>query len=249
MIIDLHPFKKNMKHNYLILLAALLLFSTNSILSQKRKKNQVPDPKNQVDSVSYAIGISIAKSFEAEFKEINIDQFINAVKSKLDTEKEPLFSDNDAQEMVQQFFQAKREESAANEKEKFDSVIKEGELFLKENGKRKEVVTLPSGLQYEIINQGNGPQPTATDKVETHYHGTLLDGTVFDSSVDRGTPISFPVNGVIKGWTQALQLMSVGSKWKLYIPYQLAYGERGAGGAIGPYATLIFEVELISINK
>ena len=99
-----------------------------------------------------------------------------------------------------------------------------------------------------MIVQGNGPKPTINDKVETHYHGTLIDGTVFDSSVDRGEPISFPVNGVISGWTEALQLMPVGSKWKLFIPYQLAYGERGAGQLIGPYSTLIFEVELISIQ-
>ena len=129
-----------------------------------------------------------------------------------------------------------------------DSVIQEGEDFLKNNAKNPSVTTLRSGLQYEIITAGNGPKPTLSDKVETHYHGTLLDGTVFDSSVDRGTPISFPVNGVIKGWTEALQLMPVGSKWKLYIPYYLAYGERGAGASIGPYSTLIFEVELISIN-
>jgi FKBP-type peptidyl-prolyl cis-trans isomerase FklB len=110
------------------------------------------------------------------------------------------------------------------------------------------VITLPSGLQYEIMKTGEGPKPTLEDKVTTHYHGTLIDGTVFDSSVDRGEPASFPVNGVIKGWTEALQLMPVGSKWKLFVPYDLAYGERGTGPQIGPYTTLIFEVELISIN-
>jgi FKBP-type peptidyl-prolyl cis-trans isomerase FklB len=114
--------------------------------------------------------------------------------------------------------------------------------------KKEGVTTLPSGLQYEVINDGTGPIPTIEDNVTTHYHGTLIDGTVFDSSVDRGEPASFPVGGVIKGWTEALQLMSVGSKWKLYVPYDLAYGERGAGAQIGPYSTLIFEVELISIN-
>jgi FKBP-type peptidyl-prolyl cis-trans isomerase FklB len=127
-------------------------------------------------------------------------------------------------------------------------MIEEGANYLQENAKREGVTTLPSGLQYEVIKDGTGSIPTLEDNVTTHYHGTLVDGTVFDSSVDRGEPASFPVGGVIKGWTEALQLMSVGSKWKLYVPYDLAYGERGAGAQIGPYSTLIFEVELISIN-
>ena len=123
-----------------------------------------------------------------------------------------------------------------------------GKTYLAENAKKEGVTTTESGLQYEVINSGKGAKPAPSDQVTVHYHGTLLDGTVFDSSVDRGEPASFPVGGVIKGWTEALQLMSVGSKWKLYVPYDLAYGERGAGAQIGPYSTLIFEVELISIN-
>lgn len=122
-----------------------------------------------------------------------------------------------------------------------------GAALLVENGKREGVVTLPSGLQYEIMIKGDGPIPTADDEVVTHYHGTLPDGTVFDSSVERGEPATFPVSGVIKGWVEALQLMPVGSKWKLYIPADLAYGERGAGGRIGPNQALIFEVELLTI--
>ena len=124
----------------------------------------------------------------------------------------------------------------------------EGSSFLIENAKKEGVITTSSGLQYEIISNGTGATPSESDKVTVHYHGTLLDGTVFDSSVDRGQPATFPVNGVIPGWVEALQLMNVGSKYKLYIPSDLAYGERGAGGAIGPNATLIFEVELLSIN-
>ena len=143
--------------------------------------------------------------------------------------------------MIQDYFT--KQQAAASE-----GIIKAGADFLAENGKRKGVTTTKSGLQYEILKKGNGPIPAATDNVETHYHGTLLDGTVFDSSVERGQPISFGVNGVIAGWTEALQLMNVGSKWKLYIPYNLAYGERGAGQSIGPYSTLIFEVELLKIN-
>lgn len=122
-----------------------------------------------------------------------------------------------------------------------------GMQFLSENGKRSEVVTLLSGLQYEILQEGEGQKPTLTSHVTTHYHGTLIDGVVFDSSVDRGAPATFPVNGVIKGWTEALQLMPVGSKWKLYIPYHLAYGEKGSSN-IKPFSTLIFEVELLDIR-
>jgi FKBP-type peptidyl-prolyl cis-trans isomerase FklB len=126
--------------------------------------------------------------------------------------------------------------------------IEEGKNFLLENAKRAEVKTLESGLQYEVITDSEGPKPSLNDQVTTHYHGTLIDGTVFDSSVERGQPATFPVSGVIKGWTEALQLMSVGSKWRLFVPYDLAYGEKGASAQIGPYSTLVFEVELIKIN-
>jgi FKBP-type peptidyl-prolyl cis-trans isomerase FklB len=123
----------------------------------------------------------------------------------------------------------------------------QGMQFLSDNGKRPEVTTLLSGLQYEVLQEGDGPKPTLTSRVTTHYHGTLIDGSVFDSSVDRGMPATFPVNGVIKGWTEALQLMPVGSKWKLFIPYHLAYGEKG-NSSIKPFTTLIFEVELLDIR-
>jgi len=123
----------------------------------------------------------------------------------------------------------------------------DGQVFLDENAKKDGVTVTDSGLQYEVMVDGDGEKPAASSTVRTHYHGMLTDGTVFDSSVDRGEPTEFPVNGVIAGWTEALQLMSVGSKWRLTIPYSLAYGERGAGGAIGPYATLVFEVELLAI--
>ena len=133
------------------------------------------------------------------------------------------------------------------EKKETDN-LKAGEEFLAENGKRENVVTLPSGLQYQIIKQGDGPKPLATNTVTCHYHGTTIKGEVFDSSVQRGQPASFPLNGVIKGWTEALQLMPVGSKWKLFIPPQLAYGNRNISREIGPNSTLIFEVELISFR-
>lgn len=135
----------------------------------------------------------------------------------------------------------------AKEAEQSKGLAAAGEAFLAENAKKPGVTVTASGLQYEVITQGTGAIPTKTSKVKTHYHGTLIDGTVFDSSVNRGQPIDFPVNGVISGWTEALQLMPVGSKWLLYIPHKLAYGERGAGGSIKPYSALIFDVELIDI--
>lgn len=137
----------------------------------------------------------------------------------------------------------------ADEAEKGKAASAEGEAFLAENAKKEGIVVTESGLQYEVLTQGDGEKPVASSTVKTHYHGTLIDGTVFDSSVQRGQPAEFPVGGVIAGWTEALQLMPVGSKYRLYIPYGLAYGERGAGGAIAPYAALVFEVELLEIVK
>ena len=139
------------------------------------------------------------------------------------------------------------ERMQAAQAEKAKAASAEGQKFLDENAKRDGVVVTESGLQYEILTEGEGEKPTAASTVKTHYHGTLIDGTVFDSSYDRGQPAEFPVGGVIKGWTEALQMMTVGSKWRLAIPYELAYGEQGAGGAIGPYQTLVFDVELLEI--
>lgn len=141
---------------------------------------------------------------------------------------------------ITQIMQAKQAELSK-------SVIEVGMKFLAENEKKAGVTVTDSGLQYEVLNEGSGAKPTATSTVRTHYHGTLVDGTVFDSSYDRGEPAEFPVNGVIKGWTEALQMMGVGSKWRLTVPYQLAYGEQGAGAAIGPFSTLVFDVELLDI--
>ena len=147
-----------------------------------------------------------------------------------------------AQRIVNEHFQKQKQA-------KHQGTIDAGKKFLAENGARPEVKTLPSGLQYEVLTAGpEGPSPAASDKVTVHYQGTLLDGTVFDSSVKRGQPASFGVGQVISGWTEALQLMKVGDKWKLFIPYDLAYGERGAGRDIGPFSTLVFEVELLGIN-
>jgi FKBP-type peptidyl-prolyl cis-trans isomerase FklB len=196
---------------------------------------------NEIDSVSYSLGVNIGENIKTQFPNIDLKNFEAAIKDVLEDGKEPAISGPDAQKTIQEYF--KKQQAKASE-----SVIEEGKEFLDENGKKENVITLESGLQYEVIKSGEGAKPTLNDQVTTHYHGTLIDGTVFDSSVERGEPASFPVNGVIKGWTEALQLMSVGSKWRLFVPYDLAYGERGAGPQIGPFTTLIFEVELISIN-
>ena len=216
----------------------ILIFSINLSIKSTMSAQKL---NNEIDSVSYSLGVNIGENLKTQFPDINLKNFELAIKNVLDNQKEPKISGADAQKVIQNYFQ--KQQAKASE-----SVIEEGKKFLTENSKKDGVITLESGLQYEIIKSGEGAKPTINDQVTTHYHGTLLDGTVFDSSVDRGEPASFPVGGVIKGWTEALQLMSVGSKWKLYVPYDLAYGERGAGPQIGPYSTLIFEVELLNIN-
>ena len=196
---------------------------------------------NEIDSVSYSLGVNIGENIKTQFPDIDLKNFEAAIKDVLDDNKKPSISGADAQKTIQEYFT--KQQAKASE-----SVVEEGKKFLAENSKKENVVTLESGLQYEVIKTGEGAKPTLNDQVTTHYHGTLIDGTVFDSSVEIGEPASFPVSGVIKGWTEALQLMNVGSKWRLFVPYDLAYGERGAGPKIGPFTTLIFEVELISIN-
>jgi len=221
----------------IIFLSSLILF----IACKTEKTNKTANLITELDSVSYSLGVNIGENIKTQFENINLDNFEAGIKDVLEKDVEAKISDNQAQAIIQSYFSKKQQKQS-------ESVIEEGINFLRENGKREGVTTLASGLQYEVINDGTGLKPTIEDNVTTHYHGTLIDGTVFDSSVDRGEPASFPVGGVIKGWTEALQLMAVGSKWKLYVPYDLAYGERGAGPQIGPYSTLIFEVELISIN-
>ena len=196
---------------------------------------------NEIDSVSYSLGVNIGENIKTQFPDIDLKNFEAAIKDVLDDNKKPSISGADAQKTIQEYFTKQKAKAS-------ESVVEEGKKFLAENSKKENVVTLESGLQYEVIKTGEGTKPTLNDQVTTHYHGTLIDGTVFDSSVERGEPASFPVSGVIKGWTEALQLMNVGSKWRLFVPYDLAYGERGAGPKIGPFTTLIFEVELISIN-
>lgn len=215
-------------------------------------KSDTPSPfTNQKDKVSYALGMNIANSLGATLKtrgvEINPDVVAQALKDGLNGSK-PLMTEEEARSTLMQLqteLQAKQE---AKMKEATENNKKEGDAFLAANKTKPGVVTLPSGLQYKIIKEGTGPKPSASDTVVCNYRGTLIDGKEFDSSYKRGEPATFPVSGVIKGWTEALQLMPVGSKWELYIPPDLAYGTRGAGNDIGPNATLIFEVELLSIQ-
>lgn len=193
-----------------------------------------------MDKFSYAIGLGIGQNLLAMgAKGINVDDFAQAISAVLNGEKTAI-SHNEAREIVNKFFEELESKQNAVH-------IEEGKKFLEENAKKEGIITLPSGLQYEILKEGNGKKATATDQVKCHYEGTLLDGTLFDSSVQRGEPAVFGVSQVIPGWVEALQLMPEGSKWKLYIPSDLAYGAQGAGQMIPPHSTLIFEVELIQV--
>lgn len=229
-----------------LLLASFVSLSATAqhkCCKKKKKKHQTEmELKTELDSVSYGLGVSIAQNLKNQgIDELDATALAKGVEDAL--------AGNDLKLKEEQIGELLNAYMKKKSEEKSKAQIEKGKKFLEENGKRPEVVTLPSGLQYEIIKEGTGEKPTINDKVTTHYTGKLIDGTVFDSSVERGQPATFPVSGVIKGWTEALQLMPKGSKWRLYIPYDLAYGERGAGGKIGPYETLIFDIELLDINK
>jgi len=194
-----------------------------------------------MDKISYALGLSMGQNLMSSGVEsLNYADLAEGIKDVLEKQK-PQISYQEAQQVLNAFFQELEQKVAGAAKEA-------GEKFLAENAKREGVKTTPSGLQYEVLEATIGQKPKATDKVKVHYEGTLTDGTVFDSSYKRGEPITFGLNQVIAGWTEGLQLMSIGSKYKLYIPYQLGYGAQGAGGSIPPYAALIFTVELLGIE-
>lgn len=201
-----------------------------------------------MDKLSYALGIGIGSQLAGMgAKELNIDDFAQAIKDVISGSE--LKVDNaEAQTLVQNFFQEQeaKQQAAAAEAGKVAKAA--GEAFLAENGKKDGVVTLPSGLQYQVLKEGNGKKPSATDQVVCHYEGTLIDGTVFDSSYQRNQPSTFGLNQVIAGWTEGVQLMQEGAKYRFFIPYKLAYGERGAGAQIPPFAALVFDVELIEVK-
>jgi FKBP-type peptidyl-prolyl cis-trans isomerase FklB len=204
--------------------------------------------KTRLDSISYCIGLDIGQNLKNQSIEVTPEILARGIKDLLDSNKKVL-TEEQVQKVMKEFqnqLMAKQNKKMKADGEKNK---KEGEAFLAENKKIKGVVTLPSGLQYKIIKAGTGKKPKENQTVTVNYRGTLIDGTEFDNSIKSGQPATFPVNGVIKGWVEALQLMAVGSKWQLFIPPDLAYGESGAGGEIGPDATLIFEIELLSIDK
>ena len=200
-----------------------------------------------MDKLSYALGMGIGTQLaQLGAKDINLNDFMAAIKDMLDG-TEPRVSQQDAQKLLNDFFQKQEEREMARRREAGKSAKAAGEKYLAENAKKPNVKQTASGLQYEVLTEGTGRKPKATDTVKVHYEGFLTDGTVFDSSIQRGEPISFPLNGVIAGWTEGLQLMAEGAKYRLFIPYNLGYGEHGAGASIPPYSTLIFDVELIEV--
>lgn len=200
-----------------------------------------------MDKISYALGLGIGRQLlQMGANELSIDDFSQAIKDVIGG-AELKVNDTEAQQIVQDFFQKQEEKQRAAAAEKGKTAKVDGEKYLAENAQKEGVVTLPSGLQYKVLREGNGKKPKATDQVKCHYEGMLMDGTMFDSSVQRGEPATFPLNGVIAGWTEGLQLMQEGAKYRFFIPYQLGYGERGAGSSIPPFATLVFDVELIEV--
>ena len=202
-----------------------------------------------MDKLSYALGMSMGHNFKGSgINELNVQDFANGVAAVYDG-VQPGMTYEEAKQTVQEFFTKMQEEMEAEAAKAGEANKQIGEAFLSENAKREGIKVTESGLQYEVLTEGNGATPAASDKVEVHYTGKLIDGTVFDSSVERGVPAMFGVTQVIPGWVEALQLMKEGDKWRLYIPSDLAYGSQGAGGIIGPNSTLIFDVELLRVIK
>ena len=225
--------------------AQLLIVGFTIILSSCSNNKTNKTPETEIEKVSYSYGVVIASQVISQgFDSLDVNALAKGCNDVL-SGNDPYITEEDGMKLLNEFFgklQAKKQAQAGAE------AAQAGADYLAKNAAKEGVITTESGLQYEIINSGSGAKPTTTDNVTVHYHGMLIDGTVFDSSVDRGDPAQFGVTQVIPGWIEALQLMSVGDKWRVTIPGNLAYGERGAGGIIGPNATLVFEVELLAIN-
>ncbi|NQU06821.1 MAG: FKBP-type peptidyl-prolyl cis-trans isomerase [Calditrichaeota bacterium] len=200
-----------------------------------------------MEKASYSIGVDVGQTFEKQKLELIPEFAARGLKDGMKGD-EPLLTKEEMEETLKKFSEERMARQKSDMAEAGGKNIKEGEEFLAANKEKEGVITTASGLQYKVINEGTGRTPKSTDTVETHYSGTLIDGTEFDSSYKRGQPATFPVSGVIPGWTEALLLMKEGAKWQLFIPSDLAYGERGAGGDIGSNATLIFDIELIAIK-
>ena len=226
------------------LAAVILSIGLSSSLCFGAEKVELKDLK---DKESYSLGYQFGQSLKAQGLDFNLEVYTAAIRDALAGTK-PLLSQEEMQKTVSDLQKRVTMARQKELKEQAQKNLSEGRAFLEANKTKEGVVTLPSGLQYKILKAGDGKKPTEADTVEVNYRGTLIDGTEFDSSYKRNQPATFPVKGIIKGWAEALQLMPVGSKWQLFIPPQLGYGERGAGQAIGPNATLIFEVELLAIK-
>lgn len=235
---------KQQKQGLLIL---LIVCSTMPIVQAKETTNQASDSKLDKKKVSYGIGVDMGRNFKRLELDIDINELAKGAKDAY-TGKSLAVPDNELRNIMSAYQNELKEKQHLAISRIGETNQKAGSDFLAENAKKKDVITLPSGLQYKVIKQGTGNIPTENDSVECNYRGTLIDGTEFDSSARVGKPVQFKVNGVIEGWQEALKLMPVGSKWQLFIPPQLAYGLKGAGRDIGPNATLIFEIELLSIK-
>ena len=232
------------------LITIIVIFCSLFIFDCKTdtKKAKAVKLETNRDSVSYIIGTDISRSLIDIKDEIDLDILIRGLEDRLN-EKPLLVPEEEAQPIMREFSMKMRKKQEEKSKASVENNLEAGKKFLEENKKKEGVITTESGLQYLVLKQGDGPKPSKTDKVKVQYRGTTIDGTEFDSSYKRGEPATFPVAGVIKGWTEALLLMNVGSKYKLFIPSELAYGQRGAGQKIAPNAVLIFEVELLDIVK
>ena len=225
-----------------------LAFFSLSACGQETPGGALPAPalKTTIDQASYGIGINIGQNLKQDGLEVNVEALAQGIKDAIANAK-PRLDQAQIAAALQAFQQEMEAKTAARGKVAGEKNMRDGKAFLAANKAKQGVVTLPSGLQYTVIKEGAGPSPKVTDTVRTHYHGTLIDGTVFDSSVERNEPATFPVGRVIRGWTEALQLMNVGAKWRLFVPAELAYGPQGQG-PIGPHAVLVFDVELLGIE-
>jgi len=236
-------------------LAVIVSLNANAQKKKKGKKTEemakTIELKSEIDSVSYSIGLNMVANIKKDFTECNFDAFVEGIKAGVE-DTNYLITPEETQAVIQAYFQKKQEATQAEELKKSESVKIDGIAFLEANKTKEGVKVTPSGLQYIVLKEGTGAQPTATSNVEVHYHGTTPDGTVFDSSVERGQSISFGLNQVIPGWTEGVQLMKEGAKYKFFIPQNLAYGAnapQGGSGPIKPFMPLVFEVELIKINN
>lgn len=236
-----------MKKSIVLILLAALVAAPSAFAQGEAAGEQPAKPETTDDRAAYAIGLNMGSTMKAQGVDLDLDYLVQGLEDGL-AGTDPVLSQEEIQTAMQEFQQtmmAKQQEMAQAEGEKNTAA---GNAFREQNGAREGVETTDSGIQYEVLTAGDGPMPTASDRVRVHYKGTLVDGEQFDSSYDRGQPAVFPVGGVIQGWQEVIQLMPVGSKWKVVIPPELAYGERGSPPVIGPQSTLVFEIELLGIE-